>query len=326
MTFDSPVRLLTLLVLPAVCALAILAARRRGRYPVAYTNLAVLAQIVPPPRASWRRIVPFGLLLLALVFAATAIAGPRLKLSEPDENATIVLLVDVSGSMRANDVEPSRLGAAVDAMKTFLDELPGQFKVGLVAFSSTPQPMVSPTSDRNSIRQAINLLEPEAGTAIGDGLASALHMLTSSLHAGGWVRKSGQPVPGAIVLLSDGAQNQGVLQPLQAAEMAEADGVHVYPVSLGTPKGTVAFGVGAFTNQIPVPPDPVTMAEIAQVTGGKAYTAQTARKVVGIYKTLGSSIERAPKRVEIASWFAAIAAALLASAIAAGALLGSRLP
>ena len=326
MTFDSPDRLLTLLVLPALCALAILAGRRRGRYPVAHTNLAVLAQIEPARRVSWRRIVPLVLLLLALAFVATAIAGPRLRLSEPDENATIVLLVDVSGSMRANDVEPSRLGAAVDAMTIFLDQLPSQFKVGLVAFSSTPQPMVTPTSDRDIIRQSIDLLEPEAGTAVGDGIASALHMLLSSLHAEGWARKPGEPVPGAIVLLSDGAQNQGFLQPLQAAEMAKADGVRIYPVSLGTPRGTVRFGVGAFTNEIPVPPDPVTMAEIAQVTGGRAFTAQTAQKVVGIYKRLGSSIVRAPRRVEVASWFAAIAAALLASAIAAGALLGSPIP
>ena len=172
-TFESPVRLLVLLVVPALLVLAVLVARRRGRYPVAFTNLAVLAEVAPERRRSWKRLVPLALLLLALVFAAGAIAHPRAKLSEPDQNATIVLLVDVSGSMRADDVMPSRLGAAVDAMTTFLNQLPPQFKVGLVAFSSTPQPMVAPTLDRNAIRQSIELLQPEAGTAVGDGVAVA---------------------------------------------------------------------------------------------------------------------------------------------------------
>jgi Ca-activated chloride channel family protein len=325
-TFESPLRLLVLLVVPALLVLAVLVARRRGRYPVAYTNLAVLAAVAPERRGSWRRLVPLALLLLALVFAAGAIAHPRVKLSEPDQNATIVLLVDVSGSMRADDVMPSRLGAAVDAMTTFLNQLPPQFKVGLVAFSSTPQPMVAPTLDRSAIRQSIGLLQPEAGTAVGDGVAVAVHMLTSSLHADGYVRKPGQPVPGAIVLLSDGAQNQGVLQPQQAAELAKAAGVRIYPVSLGTPNGTVTYGIGPFANQIPVPPDPVTMSEIAQISGGRAFTAQTAGSVVQIYRTLGSSIGRMSKRVEVASWFAAIAAGLLAAAVGAGALLGSRMP
>ena len=326
MSFESPLRLLALLVVPAVIALALLAARRRGRYPVAFTNLAVLAEVAPARRALSKGLVPLALLLLALVFAAGAIAQPRVTLSEPDQNATIILLVDVSGSMRASDVEPSRLGAAVDAMTTFLHQLPHQFRVGLVAFSSTPQPMITPTADRNEIQQSIDLLEPEAGTAVGDGVASAVHMLTTSLHAEGYVRKPGQLVPGAIVLLSDGAQNQGILQPDQAARLAKAAGVRIYPVSLGTPNGTVTYGVGPFANQIPVPPDPETMSEIAQVTGGKAYTAQNAASVVQIYRSLGSSIGRESKRVGIASWFAAIAGALLVGALAAGALLGNRLP
>jgi Ca-activated chloride channel homolog len=297
MSFESPLRLLALLVVPAVIALALLAARRRGRYPVAFTNLAVLAEVAPARRALSKRLVPLALLLLALVFAAAAIAQPRVTLSEPDQNATIIL-----------------------------HELPQQFRVGLVAFSSTPQPMLTPTADRNEVQQSIDLLEPEAGTAVGDGVASAVHMLTTSLHAEGYVRKPGQPVPGAIVLLSDGAQNQGILQPDQAARLAKAAGVRIYPVSLGTPNGTVTYGVGPFANQIPVPPDPETMSEIAQVTGGKAYTAQNATSVVQIYRSLGSSIGRESKRVAVASWFAAIAGALLVGALAAGALLGNRLP
>jgi Ca-activated chloride channel family protein len=326
MTFGQPLLLLTLLAIPIAVAIAIVAERRRARYPVAYTNLSVLAELVPKRHRRLRRFIPLALLLLALVCASAAMAHPRLRLSQPDQNATIVLLVDVSGSMRANDVEPTRLDAAVAAMRTFLDRLPKQFKVGLVAFSSEPEPLLSPTSDRDALRQSISLLEPEAGTAVGDGVATAVRMLNSSLRAAGYVRNPGEPLPGAIILLSDGAQNRGILQPLQAARLAKTSGIRVYPVSLGTPNGKVTFGFGAFTNSVPVPPDPVTMNQIATATGGKAYTAETASSVVQIYKTLGSSIGRTHKRVQVTSWFAAGAAALLLAAVAAGALFSGRVP
>jgi Ca-activated chloride channel family protein len=140
------------------------------------------------------------------------------------------------------------------------------------------------------------------------------------------VRTPGKLVPAAIVLLSDGAQNRGSLQPGQAAIAAKNAGVRVYPVSLGTPNGTVTFGVGAFSNVVPVPPDPVTMSQIAQTTGGRSYTAQTASSVVDIYRTLGSSIGRTSAEVQITSWFAAAAALLLLGAVGAGALLEARLP
>ena len=326
MNFASPWLLLTLLVVPTVLIGAVIADRRRPRFPVAYTNLAVLAQVAPVRRRSWKRWVPLALLLLALMCAGAAMAHPRLRLAKPDQNATIMLLVDVSGSMRANDVEPTRLDAAISAMRTFLDRLPKQFKVGLVAFSSEPEPLITPTSDRDSLRQSIALLEPEAGTAVGDGINAAVKMLQTSLKHAGYVRKPGQEVPGAIVLHSDGAQNRGILQPLQAAHIAKADGIRIYPVSLGTPNGKVTFGFGAFMNSVPVPPDPITMGQIATVTGGKAYTAETASSVVQIYKTLGSSIARHHSSREVSSWFAGAAALLLLGALGAGRIFGERLP
>ena len=151
-------------------------------------------------------------------------------------------------------------------------------------------------------------------------------MVTSSLSQAGYVRKPGQEAPGAIVLLSDGAQNRGLLQPLQAAHMAKTPASGSIPVSLGTPNGKVTFGFGAFTNSVPVPPDPVTMGQIAAVTGGKSYTAQTSSSVVQIYKTLGSSIGRTHRRVDVAAWFAGIAAGFLAAAVGASLLLESRIP
>jgi Ca-activated chloride channel family protein len=320
-SFDSPRYLLVLLVVPALLLGALLSGRRRARYPVAFTNLDLLAGLVATRRPRARRYLPLLLLTLALATAATALAHPEARLSEPDQNATIVLLVDVSGSMRAADVQPSRLQAAIAAMNTFIDRLPSQYKAGLVAFSDTPQTYLSPTQNRTLLRAAVSYLQPEAGTALGDGLAAAVAMVKQSLAAGDAVRKSGQYVPGAIVLLSDGAQNRGNLQPYQAALEAKKAGIRVYPVSLGTPNGTVTFG-GVYTNPIPVPPDPATMQMIAQTTGGHAYTAQTASSAVNIYRTLGSSIGRTTKKEQITSWFAAAAALCLLGAFLARRLLG----
>jgi Ca-activated chloride channel family protein len=324
-SFNAPVYLLALLVVPAVLVLALLADRRGARYPVAFTNLDLLAGLVSQRRSRARRYLPLALLSLALACASAALAHPEARLSEPDQNATIVLLVDVSGSMRAADVQPSRLAAAIAAMNTFIDRLPSQYKAGLVAFSDTPQTYLSPTQNRAQLRAAVSYLQPEAGTALGDGLAAAVAMVKQSLAGGDAVRKPGQYVPGAIVLLSDGAQNRGNLQPYQAALEAKKAGIRVYAIAFGTPNGTVTFG-GMYTNPIPVPPDPAAMQMIAQTTGGRAYTAQTASSAVNIYRTLGSSIGRTSKKEQITSWFAAAAALCLIGAFAARRLLGPEIP
>jgi Ca-activated chloride channel family protein len=325
MSFSSPLFLLLLFVVPAVLFFALAMERRRARYPVAFTNLELLAGLVHK-RRSWRRYIPLVLLLLALAVAAGALAKPRAHFSVPDQNATLVLVVDVSGSMRANDVEPTRLDAAVGAMRTFLDKLPKQFKVGLVAFSSDPEVLSAPTADRESVREALSYLQPEAGTAIGDGLQVGVRLITSSLAKDGVVHKPGKDLPAAIVLLSDGAQNRGILQPQQAATNAKAAGIRVYTVALGTPGGQVSFGFGLYVNHIPVPPDPPTMRAIARTTGGKTYTARNAAAVSKIYRTLGSSLGRRDKTENITSWFAAGAAVLLLGAVGAGRLTESRLP
>jgi Ca-activated chloride channel family protein len=313
MTFASPLFLIALLLVPALLALAVVVDRRSARYPIAFTNLDVLASVVEPRRA-WRRWIALGLLLLALASAATALARPRADVSVPEDNATIVMLVDVSGSMRADDVEPTRLDAAIAAMNAFLDKVPRRFKVGLVQFSSESEVLVPPTTDRQSVRDAIGYLQPDAGTAIGDGLATAVTLTVNTLAAAGTHREPAQRLPAAIVLLSDGAQNRGRLQPLQAAARAKAAGIPVYPVSLGTPDGVVSFGFGLFVNTIPVPPDPATMHAIARATGGRDFTAQSADRARDVFGGLGSSIGRRTTSREISSWFAGAAAALLIAA------------
>jgi Ca-activated chloride channel family protein len=253
------------------------------------------------------------------------------------DKATIVLLVDVSGSMRASDVKPTRLGAAQSAMATFADKVPKGVKLGLVSFSTSPDLLVIPTTDRTILHEGIDLLSPEAGTAIGDGLGMAVHVAQTAL-AGAPRGKDGK-VPAAIVLLSDGAQTRGTLTPLDGAARAKAAGIRVFTVALGTKNGTL--GVGPFGGygfgggfggggnggrRLPVRPDPVTLAAIAKETDGATYTANTAQKVEAVYKELGSSIAQRTVKREVSSWFVGLAALLLVGSLGAARLTGEQLP
>jgi len=320
MSFGSPFFLLALLLVPAVFGLALWFERRRTRYAVAFTNLDLLASVVAQRRRPWRRWIPLALFLLALAAASTALARPRTTVSVASNQATVVLLVDVSGSMRANDVKPTRLGAAQEAMDTFSEKVPKQVKIGLVSFSSGPDVLVLPTTDRGTLQQGIDLLSPEAGTAIGDGLSVAVRVVKSSV-ADARRDKDGK-LPGAIVLLSDGAQTHGELTPMQGAAIARNAGIRVFTVVLGTNHGTLGFGPfggygfgGGFGSgpgaRFPVRPDPVTLAAIAHATDGQTFRATTAAKVDSIYKELGRSIAHRNATREVSSWFAGLAALLL---------------
>ena len=332
MTFGTPWLLLALLVVPLALAAALWVERRRGRYAVTFTNLDVLASVADE-RGSLRRWVPLAFFLLALAVASVAVARPRADIAVPAQRATIVLLVDVSGSMRATDVKPSRLGAAQEAMVAFLNRVPRSDKVGLVSFSSEPDILVEPTTDRDIMRQGLQLLYPDAGTAIGDGLAIATQVAVRSV-AGATRGPSGK-LPAAIILLSDGAQTRGILQPLDGADRAHKAGIRVYTIALGTKNGTLdlgnglggSLGGGGFNGQrIAVVPDPATLKAIAERTGGRAYTASTAAAAQRAYRTLGTSLTTRPGRREVSSWFAGAAALLLLGSLGASRLTAGRLP
>jgi Ca-activated chloride channel homolog len=334
-SFSSPLLLLVLLIVPAVLALALWLDRRRARYAVAFTNLELLATVVGEHRRPWRRWIPLALFLLALAAASTALARPRATLSVPASRATVVLLVDVSGSMRAADVKPTRLGAAQHAMAVFADRVPKRVKIGLVSFSTGPNVLVTPTTDRALLHEGIDLLEPEAGTAIGDGLGVAVKVVKAAV-ADAPRGKDGK-LPGAIVLLSDGAQTRGELTPLQGAGRARDAGIRVFTIALGTDHGTLGFGPfggygfgGGFGSsggrRFPVRPDPVTLAAIARDTGGQTFRASSASKVEAIDKQLGASIAHHNSTREVSSWFAGLAALLLFGSLGAARLTGERLP
>jgi Ca-activated chloride channel family protein len=333
-SFIWPLALIALLIVPLAALVALWLERRPSRYPVRFTNIDVLATVASP-RRSWRGWIPPALFLIALASAATAVARPRASVSEPAEQATVVLLVDVSGSMRADDVDPTRLGAAQRAMHAFVDRLPGAFRIGLVSFSTTPDVVVQPTRDRALIGGGLDSLYPEQGTAIGDGLAEAVRVTAAAVR--GAPRRPGGNPPAAIILLSDGAQTRGALSPLDGAARARRAGIPVYTVALGTPNGVLGLGPnngfglppspgGGPTVGFRVPPDPAILRQISAATGGRAYTAQTASKVQSIYEHLGSIVVSRRTTREVSSWFAGLAAVFLLGSVGAARLTAPRLP
>jgi Ca-activated chloride channel family protein len=202
----------------------------------------------------------------------------------------VVLVVDVSGSMRANDVKPTRLDAEVAALRAFAAKAPPDVRIGLVSFSTAAQVLVRPTTDRDALLTAIGTLAPEAGTALGEGVDSAVRLAVGSLKQDGIARQAGKPLPALVVLESDGAQNRGTVTPAGAAAHAKAAGIGVDGVSLGTRGGAVQFGFGQFANSIPVPPDPAAVAAIAKATGGTAANARTAAELRAAYARLAASL------------------------------------
>lgn len=328
MTFADPILLAGLLLVPAALAVYVLVQRRRSRYAVRFTNVALLENLVPRTPA-WRRHVPSALYLVAMAALVVALARPSMAVAVPREEATIILTMDVSGSMMATDVTPSRLAAAKQAASDFVDGLPAGVKVGLVAFSTAPRVLVSPTTDRAAIHQGIDDLAARGGTALGDAIVTSLE--AAGLDPSSRANPNGTPTPSpepsssaapspspsagtterpviATVLLSDGANSTGDLEPLPAAEQAAALGVPIYTIALGTSDGvvTVPDDLGAL-HTVNVPPDTETLAAIAETTGGRAFEAPTADQLKAIYDNLGSRIGYTTEQREVTQWFAAAA-------------------
>jgi Ca-activated chloride channel family protein len=336
MSFGHPYLLLTLLVIPVAALVYLYLERRPVRYALTFTNLDVLASVVGG--RSWRRYVPPAVALLALAALCVGLARPhRTKLIASDRS-TVVLVVDVSGSMHATDVKPSRLAAAQDAVRRFLDDVPKGVRVGLVAFAGDPQVATPPTTDRDLVRQALDSLDFYSGfggTAIGDALSAAVDLLKPTAPNGAQTIAytiAAAKSPDSILFLSDGHQTRGLLQPLEGAQKAKAAGIPVYTISLGTPNGVLerpqgGFGNGGFGPQrIPVPPDPATLRQIAQTTGGKFFEARSATALQSAYSNLGSVVARDRGKTEITNELLALAAILLVIAGGLSAAFAPRLP
>ena len=346
MTFERPLLLLALLVVPLALGLYVLAERRRMRYAIRFTNLDVLAGVVGDRYR--RRFLPLALFLLALAALCIGMARPQHTTLVPRDRATVILVIDVSRSMQAKDVKPNRIGAAAAAVRTFLDRVPDRLQVGLIAFAGDPAVANPPTTNHDLVRKSLDTIEwfPSfGGTAIGDALAAAVKLGQQAVSGeSGNLASATTAAPNtqtrglvSILFLSDGAQTRGDLEPLAGADLAKAAGIPVYTVALGTPGGTLDFGGGGGGGlgggyppfggrRVPVPPDPDTLRAIADRTGGEFFAAQSAKSLQSAYEKLGSSLGRKPGKSEITYVFLAAAALLLVAAGLLSALWSPRLP
>jgi Ca-activated chloride channel family protein len=317
LTFLSPWRLLALFAVLALTITYVIFQRRRSQYAVRFTNLELLSSVMPKS-PGWRRHLAAGAQLLALTALVLAFAQPAHEVKVPRERATVMLAIDVSLSMEATDVKPSRIEAAKAAATSFLDDVPPKVNVGLVTFAGSSRIAVAPTTDRRAVADAIAKVELDDGTAIGNAIESSLDALNSMPPA-----PDGAEVPAAIVLMSDGTTTMGV--PNQRA-IQDAVAAHV-PVS------TIAFGTEGGTVTIPntgevvsVPVDAPSLAKIAKATGGQAYEAATQGQLSDVYSKIGSSIGYDTTISALTQWF--VAAALLGFLVAGALALAwsNRLP
>jgi Ca-activated chloride channel family protein len=325
-----------LLLVPLALAAYLLAQRRRSRYTVRFTNLDLLANVVST-KPGWRRHVPPALYLLALAALVISLARPQALALVPKEQATIVLVMDVSGSMNATDVRPTRLVSSQRAATEFIEQLPDKFRVGIVSFASTAQTLTRPTTDRVAVYEAISSLHAEGATAMGDGIERALDVKRPPTSGGGTTRPdppdppvrpgSAAEAPLVVLLLSDGANTQGRTQPLEAASDAKALGVPVFTIALGTDQGMVDVpDETGNLRRIPVPPDELTLQRIAEVTGARFFAAPSSDDLKGVYRELGSKIGFVREKQEITVVFAASGLRFLVAGAAMSLVWFSRFP
>jgi Ca-activated chloride channel family protein len=282
MNFLAPGRLALLLLVAALAGLYVWVQRRRRPAAVRFTNLALLAEVAPA-RPGWRRHVPAAAVALALAALVVSIAQPVHQVRVPKEAATIMLVIDVSASMDATDVAPTRLEAAVASAKTFVTDLPPQVRLGLESFSRGTQVITSPTVDHQAVTDGIDRLLLGTGTATGDAIYTALDALAAANDTAG--ASATQKGGSAIVLLSDGVPTVG--RPVAgAAQEAANQGVPISTIAFGTANGTVTVQ----GRMISVPADPDTMASIAETTHGKFFQAASAKQLRSIYKDIGTRV------------------------------------
>ncbi|MBV9514947.1 MAG: VWA domain-containing protein [Mycobacteriaceae bacterium] len=319
MTFRSPGLLWLAAAVGLVSVCYVASAARRRHLTVRFTALSLLASVAPRRPAWMKRHLAAVLLLLSLLALVLALARPTRSARVGLPESAVMLAIDVSESMVATDVAPSRLVGAQRAADAFNAQVPAGTRVGLVAFDATATVLVAPTTDRSQVRGAVDQLQPGAGTAIGDAIMASLSSLEAAAHV-----RPGAPLPpggSAIVLLSDGATNHG-LPNAPAAQAAHNARVPVDTVAYGTPNGTVTLQ----GQTIPVPVDAQALQDIATATGGSYSRALTAAQAQDIYRTLGRSIAHRTQTEDLTRWFIAAALTLGLLAAALSIALTNRLP
>jgi Ca-activated chloride channel family protein len=290
--------------------------RRARRYAVRFTAVPALKAAAAAAPSNWMRHAPAVLVLAALVSLVVALAKPQRTVAVAVQRGSIMLVTDHSRSMQATDVAPDRLTAAQNAARKFLSAVPSAVRVGVVAFSNSPDAVQQPSSDHSEALRVIDLQVADGATATGDALQVSLETLAAD-------RQNGKRPPAAMVLLSDGKTTTG-RDPVEVAREAGRLHIPIYTVALGTADATVPNpGFGA---PLPVPPDPETLALIAQASGGRAFTAQDSSKLSSIYRRLGSQLGTKSQKREVTSSFALLGLGLLLGGAALSVRSRGRLP
>ncbi len=291
--FLSPAWLLLLVVVAALAAVYVVMQLRRKQYVARFSNVELLGSVAPR-RPGWRRHLTFALLLISLTVLSVGIAKPSKAVQVPRENATVMLAIDVSLSMKATDVLPSRFQVAKEAGKQFADLLPSKINLGLVSFARAANVVVAPTVNREQVKRGIDSLELQNYTAIGEAIFGSLQAI--DVYTKTTTAKGSKPPPRRIVLLSDGTSTIG-RSVTSAVAAAKKDNVQVSTIAFGTPNGTVEDR----GRTVLVPADNATLSRIASDTGGSFHTAASEQELRDVYSDIGSQIGYTTEKRDI-SW------------------------
>lgn len=320
MSFQDPLVLVGLAAVPVLIALYLTRERRRTRFAARWGAPSLLPNLVDRAPGA-RRHLPVAILLVGLAALIVGVARPHATVTVPREEATVLLAMDVSRSMGADDLYPTRLAAAQRAADNFVDQVPKKYRIGVVSFGSRAQVALAPTDDRDLVHTAIASLRTGEGTAIGDAVLLAAQ-LGQRQRA-----KDGTTPPTSVLLISDGARDGGRTAPQAAAQRARALGVPVYTVLVGTENGVVRHQLpGGYTEVIRVPPSPETLQMIAQTSGGQYFTAPSEQRLSEVYDQLRSRIGHTSESREMTDAFAGGGALLLLAGGALSALWFRRAP
>jgi Ca-activated chloride channel homolog len=319
-TFQWPLALIGLVAVPLLVALYVVRERRRTAAAAKLTSPGLLPNLVDAAPA-WRRHLPIAVLLVALTAMLVGVARPHASMSVKREEATVILVLDTSLSMRADDIKPTRLFAARKAARSFVERMPKKFRVGIVGFAGRAYVALPPTDDRTLVPSALASLRPGQGTSLGDAVGLATQLGRRQRAADGVIP------PISILVISDGAQKSGRTQPSAAALRARSFHIPVYAVVLGTQDGVIQVPLAnGFQAQIRVPPDPETLKTVTEITGGELFTAPDDSRLRDVYEKLGSRLGKRTETREVTDYFAGGSAALLFFGGALSALWFRRVP
>jgi len=321
--FEHPWYFVFLLVVLGIIGFYIVVQLARKKRMLRFANMELLESVAPDRPTRWRHL-PAILLVISLLLLTVAMAAPTHDVRIPRNRAVVMLVIDVSQSMRATDVAPSRMAAAQDAAKQFADELTPGINLGLIAYGGTATVLVSPTANRAEMKAAIDQLQPEDRTATGEAIFTALQAIAT---VGAVIGGGDTPPPARIVLFSDGKETvptnpDSPKGAYTAARTAKDQGVPISTIAFGTPYGYVDIN----NQRQPVPVDNETMKKVAELSGGTAYDASTIAELTQIYATLQQQIGyETTKGPAIVGWLR-LGAVALALAALAGLLMNRRLP